>query len=148
MINSLRLWGIGKFLSQEEASPAATNAKETRPKRSRKGIWTGNCHWLRQITYVIYKNLLFQCKIHLKIIENSHTIISNILRKCLVIRGCFYIKTKECPKISPSVDDTTRPAGYKRLWRVSNLNTVDSNKMYPLKSQNDPWAVLPKYVHW
>lgn len=67
MINSLRLWGIGKFLSQEEASPAATNAKETRPKRSRKGIWTGNCHWLRQITYVIYKNLLFQCKIHLKI---------------------------------------------------------------------------------
>ena len=69
----------------------------------------------RQITYVIYKNLLFQCKIHLKIIENSHTIISNILRKCLVIRGCFYIKTKECPKLSPSVDDTTTPAGYKRL---------------------------------
>ena len=58
------------------------------------------------------------------------------------------MKTKECPKISPSVDCTTTPAGHKRLWRVSNLNTVDSNKMYPLKSQNDPWAVLPKYVHW
>ena len=71
--------------------------------------------YVRQITYVIYKNLIFQCKIHFKIIENSHTIISNILRNCLVIRGCFYIKTKECPKISPSVDDTTTPAGYKRL---------------------------------
>jgi len=39
MINSLRLWGIGNFLSQEEASPAATNAKETRPKRSRKKLF-------------------------------------------------------------------------------------------------------------
>lgn len=73
--------------------------------------------YVRQITYVIYKNLIFQCKIHFKIIENSHTIISNILRKCLVIRGCpsFYIKTKERPKLSPSVDDTTTTAGYKRL---------------------------------
>lgn len=88
-----------------------------------------NYHMLQRITYLSIEICYFNVKIHFTIIENTHTIISHILRKCLVVRGCFYIKTNECSKVFPSVDDAPTPSGYRRLRHVSSLNTVDSTEI-------------------
>ena len=57
-----------------------------------------------------------------------------------VIRGCFYIKTKECPKISPSVDDTILRQQVTKGFDVFPILTqLILTKCIPLKMTPEPF---------